>query len=542
MDFEPYLHRFQFTPFQHQLVGVQHLIEHAFCGLFDDMGAGKTKQTIDASQIMFDMGLINRVIIVAPASVRSVWFDSELGQIRAHGWNDLRHIVSEFHSRIRQWRQGPEDAPELRWIITNYEFIRSKDRVKQLLRYCGPKTLLVLDESSAVKSHRSMQFKACLKLRKKCGRVVLLNGTPYENSPGDIYSQCDIMSPSILDCSTWSHFKSRYAKVKTIHTNIKVEVIVGWHNLDDLKSRVAPFVIRRLKKDCIDLPEKMAPVPLEVPLLPATWKIYKEMKTEMVAWLSSQVAASSMIAATKIVRLAQITSGFVGGVERLIDENDIDQNERPDFMRPIVEKSQMMFDDLEPINTDGTRFISREKLDFFLDWLNERLESDRQLKVLVWCRFKPELLRLVEEVKAMGGFTVHAFHGGQTKTEREEALRAMDPRTAPYGPQILAATMGTGGRGINATAFHIAVNLSNDYSWGKYAQSTDRIHRPGQLHSCSYFDLVAVGPQGQRTIDHAILAARAAKADMAEWTTRAWIRALQDEGEGDRGTPNAPEG
>jgi SNF2 family DNA or RNA helicase len=79
------------------------------------------------------------------------------------------------------------------------------------------------------------------------------------------------------------------------------------------------------------------------------------------------------------------------------------------------------------------------------------------------------------------------------------------------------------------TAAADMMDISYDYSLEKYLQSRDRIHRPGQTRPVSYFDVIATGPSGQKTIDHHVIKARREKHNIAEWTTRAWIRALQEE-------------
>lgn len=537
IDLAQYESRFRLPPYDHQRFGIQHILEHPWAALFDEMGAGKTKQTIDAAQILFHLGIIDRVLIVAPASVRSVWFDQELGELAKHAWTDIDHIVMEYHARTRVWEMGKPTLGvnlltterRLHWTVTNYEFIRAKMRLHKLLAFCTPKTLLVLDESSAVKNYKAQQTKACLQLRRACGRVLELNGTPIENNPGDLYSQANILHPSVLGCESWFHFRSRYGILGTIK-NVAAPIIIGWQNLEDLQRRLAPYVIRRLKKDCLDLPEKLPPVSLTVSLTDVTWKIYKEMRDEMVAWLSSDVVATATVAPVKTLRLAQITAGFIGGIETFRDESDDVEEERPAFMRPLplLEEAPSR---LRPLPKE-THFIGSEKQDFFLRWLAEQQEQDANIKLLVWCRFRPELFRLLAHLRTdkwWGDFQIDALHGGQKKADRTAALRAIDPRTCPKGPQVVGGTFGTGSKGLNATAIHIAVNFSYDYSLGKYLQSSDRIHRPGQVHPCSYFDLVATGPQGQRTIDHVILKARQAKEDVATWTAAAWIKELTQE-------------
>jgi SNF2 family DNA or RNA helicase len=118
--------------------------------------------------------------------------------------------------------------------------------------------------------------------------------------------------------------------------------------------------------------------------------------------------------------------------------------------------------------------------------------------------------------------------GSQKKQERADALRLLDPRTAPTGPVVVVGTPKTGSLGLNLTAAHTVIYMSNDYSLMTRKQSGDRVHRPGQRHVVSYFDVVATGPQGQKTIDHTILKALQTKQDLASWTTAAWLAELRE--------------
>lgn len=497
IDFAPYRGRWKLEPFAHQYLGIEALVTKPMFFLADEMGAGKSLQVICAAQILYEQKQIDRVVVVTPASVRSVWFDPELGELAKHLF--LPSLVSEYHSNIRKWG----DETGLRWVVTNYEFIRDEERLLLLIKHCSEKTMLVLDESSAVKNRTAVQTKACLKLRKRCGRIVLLNGTPIANSPLDIYSQADIMDgglhkQGILGVDSFYHFRARYGVLKTMKFpgRDSFQQIIDWQNLDDLQRRMAPYVLRRLKKECLDLPPKLDPVVLTATLSSATWKLYAAMRDDLVAWLSQQTASLAPHAVTKVMRLAQITSGFIGGVEEILTDSD----ELPE------EKT--------------VQEIGREKLDVFLDWLESRLAEDPNIKVYVLSRFRPEVLRLVSEVK---GVEVGALMGGQKKVDRERALRLLDPRTAPKGPVMLAAVLGTGSKGLNLTASHTVIRLSNGNSLEQRLQSDDRVHRPGQTEAVSYFDIVAVGPKGQKTIDHGILVRLLKKHETSELVTSGWV-------------------
>lgn len=498
----------------HVKVGVQALIDNPFFFLTDEMGGMKTAQVIIAAQFLYQMGLINKVLVIAPASVRAVWFDQELGELAKHLWFDTKHAVYEYHAKMRMWKHGEFETkePHLQWMISNYEFIRSEERLEELLPYCDEKTLMVCDESSAIKSHKAKQFKACFMLRKKSGRIYLLNGTPIANSPMDLFAQGNILSPKILETKSFFMFRGRYA----IMGGFLNKQVMSYQNLEDLTNRFKPYVLRRLKRDCLDLPPALPPVTMQVPLTENTWKLYKQMRDDMVTWLSDSSVATASQAIVKSMRLAQLTSGFLGGVEELPDEDAVpDENKPPPVFR--IEE------------------VGREKLDFLIAWHEDRLIEDSDLKLLVWFRFIPELRRFLKEYKtrfpkhALGNCSGQAMFGGNQKEERNAVLRLLDPRTAPSGPVTVGGTYGTGSLGHNFTACHTMFNCSSDYSYWKSTQAAARIDRPGQVHATSFFDLVAVGPKGQKTIDHIIVKARHGKEDVANWTTAGWVRALTEE-------------
>lgn len=507
-------------PFDYQVIGINRALMQPAFGLWDSMGLGKTLQIIVAAQLLFQRGLIDRVIVVAPATIRSVWFDEELGELQKHLF--IPSLVSEFHAKIRQWRYAPgPDNSRLRWVITNYDFIRAPGRVEHLLKYCTSKTFLVLDEP-AIKNRTTIQTKACFRLRAKCGRVVLADGTPISHSPLDLFTQGNFLDARILQCKSFYEFRSRYAIMRP---NSSFPQIVGWQNLEDLQRRFKPFVLRRLKSEQ-NLPPKLPSVPHEVRLKDKTWTRYKEMRDDMVTWLDQQHVVVAAQVVVKVMRLLQLTSGFLGGVEveeavELAEEQELadwmESTDAPVFVAPSA---------VEYHTTVAE--ISREKLDYLLVLLKQLFDADPTLKVIVWSRFKPEYRRTVAALREkFPDVTISGITGGQKKAEREEAKRLLDPRTAPEGQAVVVMTAGH--KGLNLTAASVNIYLSHDPSPDKRLQSEDRSHRHGQTRAVSYFDIVAYGPDGQKTWDHTTLKNRANRIDTAAWTAEAWRTSLTAE-------------
>jgi len=537
--------------------------------LANDMGGSKSAQAIIAAQFLFLQDRIDRVIVVAPAAVRPrVWYDEALGQLGEHLMDQVPSLVSEYHQKIRQWTRGPllkpEDRRMLRWICTNYEWIRKPENLRPLLEYCGPRTLLILDESSAVKNYKSAQTEACMEMRwtkygvPRCGHCWLLNGTPLADGPEDLFSQGNLLHPDVHGCRYVTHFRNRFGAMEIVRgaggrallnpkTGKPIERVASWPGLPQLLEGFKPHVLRQDWRANADIPPAMPPEVLTVRLTERTWRHYRDMRDDMVSWLEDGNVASSETAAIKVLRLAQITSGILGGVQQEYADDEMSES----FRAGSVINMPDSFLDGVVLTGDGARalnnqrehfskvlqevqFVGCEKLDFNLDWQAERLAEDPHLKLLVWCKFVPELKRYLEAVRERFGHEVGAVCGQSVfgepmKRERETAERLLHPKTSPPGPLTVGGTYGSGGLGLNFTAFHVVFNLSQVYEDWKRRQADKRVDRPGQRHTVVQFDLVAEGPKGQKTIDHIILAARKAKQDLNEWGAAQWVRALREE-------------
>lgn len=508
------------TPFAHQKTGVRELvyptnvktgrlIPNVFA-LFDQVGAGKTKQEIDAKQILVEAGEIDTVLVVTPGFARSVWADPDpvLGEVAKHAWDTVPNVIHEYHiaTPVIDWTPGA-----LNWVVTNYEFIRRPERLAALLTQIKKrKAAIICDEAWMIKSHKSQQFKAVLKLRQQCLYASILNGSP--GLPLDLFSQFYFLDPRIIGVTgppgrAFFFFRARYA----ILGGFQNKKIVGYQNLEELQAKTKPYALQRLTRECWkDLPPVLDPVLIEARLTDATWKIYRSMRDEMVAWLSTTEASTASQAIVKSLRLAQLTSGFLGGVETHGEQGDLD------FVSESVE--------IAGITKGLIREIGREKLDAVLHWLSI---NERPNRLLVWCRFRAELERAAEALK--GDYTVHKLYGGQTADERNAAKLALAPEATFDYPVCVCGNPQAGGAALNLAGASLAITLSNDFSLKTYIQKNGRIDRPGQKNPITFADVVAVGPKGQKTIDHHILNALRTNQDLAEWTAAVWRLKLVEE-------------
>lgn len=519
------------VPKDHQRDGVKAVLKRTGLLLAHEVGAGKSKIVVDSGQLLYEDKQIDTIVVCCPAFARGVWADPDpmLGEISKHGWPSVENYITEYSVRFPKALTGTKPVNALHWLITNYEYIRREQRLSPLRKYlANHRYMLVGDEAWALKDDSTEQWAAFNALRQLAARVYLLNGTPIADSPMDLNAQMRLLDPKILGFKyinkrgqeAWSNadwrFRAHYA---IMDPNVSFPKIVEWKNLEELREKCAPYVLTKPTRECWDLPPVLDPILVEAPLSDDNWRIYKQMRDDMVAWLDMKsdmtggTAAVAKQAIVKSMRLAQITSGFVGGIQQI----DLEDPEALDFSASGP---------AGPLVVEPPREIGREKLDYLLRFL-ERLRPVPE-RILIWCRFRLEIERAA---RAFDGTArrMHMLYGQQHIHERQAAVRALNPEYQPDGLNGVVGNPTAGGAALNLAGASLAINLSHDTKLRVFLQARGRIDRPGQKNPIRYVDIVATGPKGQRTIDHHVLAALRGKQDIATWTAATWKSKLMTE-------------
>lgn len=498
-------------PHPEQIRGMKHLITKPYAGLFDQPGVGKTKQIIDAACWLWRNHIIDHVIVVSPAGVRGVWDEPDLGELEKHCW--VPYQTQRYDSDTFTQSRNDDCLP---WTFVSYGYIRKTTHqgkaklypaVDYLVRqFKGRRFWLVLDESSYVKGRFANQYAACKRLSGWAERRSILNGTPVSNTVLDLFPQFMVLNPQILHSDetgkpmTYTMFKSIYQvyELQTMSRDvagqrkiIEFPKFVGDNQsmIPDLQRRAKPYILRRMTADCVDLPPKVYSH-IEATLSKKTWKIYCEMRDTLVAWYEQNPSVAPN-GAVKSMRLTQITSGFLGGLKI----NPINQ----DILQEIPDEMQEIDD---------------AKLTAFLEWF-ETVRGSEQ--IIVWARFRKELERLNAALQK-DGVTTGLIYGGQNDNQRQDVINSFTRGTT----QVLVGQPKAGGIGLNLTAAHLEVYCSNDYNLITREQSEGRAHRRGQTKQVVIYDILAKGPNGERTVDFTILDALKRKEDFANWTADYW--------------------
>lgn len=187
---------------EYQRKAVEHIITHRYCGLFLEMGLGKTVSTLTAiEKLIYDYIEISSVLVIAPKRVAETVWEEE-----AQNWEHLKHLT---FSKIVGTEKKRIEALHKKADI----HIVSRDNIAWLCTVCAsnlPFDMVVIDELSSFKNHQSQRFKALRLARPWIKRVVGLTGTPAPNGLIDLWPQIYLMDRGERLGKTITQFRAKY--------------------------------------------------------------------------------------------------------------------------------------------------------------------------------------------------------------------------------------------------------------------------------------------------------------------------------------------
>lgn len=164
-------------------------LDHDYCCLFMDMGMGKTVVTLSLiDHLIYDEMQVRKVLIVAPLKVAKLTWTAELDK-----WPHLHRLRASRVLGTEKQRKAALAADadiyiinrdNLGWLVsTTQEQLRARNKAS------WPFDMVVLDELSSFKNHKSIRFKFFRFVRPQCRRVIGLTGTPVANGYIDLWAQ-----------------------------------------------------------------------------------------------------------------------------------------------------------------------------------------------------------------------------------------------------------------------------------------------------------------------------------------------------------------
>ena len=304
-------YKFKTKPYAHQMTALEKSWNKESYAYFMEMGTGKTKVLIDNLAMLYDKGKVNGALIVAPKGVVGTWYTNELP---THLPSHIENVTVLWQANITKKQQEDLDSlfsegEGLHIIIMNVEAFSTTKGMNFANKFLScHRTLMAIDESTTIKTPTAKRTKNILKLAESAVYRRIMTGSPVTKNPLDLYTQCDFLSPWLLNFQSYYSFRNRYAEMKTLHMHGRqIQIVNGFKNLGELSDKLKNFSYRVLKEDCLDLPDKIF-IKRQIQLSPDQRKLYEQMKKEAIAILKGK-QSTTVNTLTQLMRLQQITCG-----------------------------------------------------------------------------------------------------------------------------------------------------------------------------------------------------------------------------------------
>ena len=474
-------YKFKTKPYKHQMTALEKSWNRENFAYFMEMGTGKTKVLIDNLAMLYDKGKVNGALIIAPKGVVGTWYNNELPN---HLPDHIENITVLWQSNITKKQKETLDelyseGEGLHILIMNVEAFSTTKGMDFANKFLScHRTMMAIDESTTIKTPTAKRTKNILKLAESAIYRRIMTGSPVTKNPLDLYTQCDFLSPWLLNFTSYYAFRNRYAEMKTLHMHGRqIQVVNGFKNLGELSDKLKDFSYRVLKDDCLDLPDKIF-IKRQIQLTPDQRKLYEQMKKEAIAILKGK-QSTTVNTLTQLMRLQQITCGHFTADDGAVQP--IANNRITELMNVLEE-------------TEG--------------------------KAIIWAHYQYDITAIIKAVvEKYGPRSIVDYYGLTPQEERQPNIKRFqdDPEC-----RFIVGTPSTGGYGITLTAANTVIYYSNGYDLEKRLQSEDRAHRIGQKKSVTYVDLMA-----DDTVDEKIVQALRKKIDIASEVLgeelRSWI-------------------
>lgn len=401
IDYEKYSHR---PPLSHQKEAIQKLVENKRYVLADDMGLGKTTSTIISAL----ESEAKKVLIICPASLKINW----------------QREIENYSNKSVYIAEGKNFNPDHDFVIINYDIIKNfhdpkKKSDSQILR--ANFDLVVIDEAHYIKNSQAQRTKLINDIVKNVDRLWLLTGTPMTSRPIDYYNLLNLVDSPVA--KNWMAYVIRYCEGYQFKVGPrKVWNVMGASNLEELRDRTSNLVLRRLKEDVLDLPDKIiTPVYLRLKS-----KKYEEVMGDYYNWYEKNPDESKSLTVqfTKLTQVRQV--------------------------------------------------IADEKISQTIELAENIIEQDK--KVIIFCNFTNSLEKIVEHF----GKAAVRLDGSMSKPDRQNSVDRFqtDPKVKVFVGNIKAA-----GVGITLTAAEAVIMNDLSFLPSDHSQAEDRAYRYGQKNN-----------------------------------------------------------
>ena len=427
-----------YKPYDYQKTAMQWIIDKPHCGLFLDMGLGKTVSTLTAVQQLLDDCEISRVLVVAPKKVAETTWSTE-----AEKWDHLHDlkVVKVL---------GTEKQRCLALAKKADVYVTGRDNFVWLVgKYGGqlPFDALVIDELTSFKSAKSERFKAMRIALPSVKRVIGLTGTPAPNGLIDLWAQMYCIDQGERLGKSVSRYREAYFEThKWNGIVVRCDVKKGCDKI--IRDKIADVCLSMQAKDYLQLPDMIthtATVELSEKMMTAYSKFEKEKVLEFKAEHGNEpanVLANS--AAGLMNKLSQFANGAIYDEDMQVHAI---HDEKVDRLAEIVEAAQS--------------------------------------SVLVFYQYKHDIPRIEAKLK---GYRVRTYQG--EKDLKDWNAGNIDVLLAHPASTAYGLNMQQGG--------HYIVWFGTGWNLEHYQQANARLHRQGQRYPVTVYRLLCRGTVDER--------------------------------------------
>ena len=439
---------FKTNPFQHQIDGFKYGLENDRFLLGDEQGLGKTKQVIDiAVAKKLQKNYKHCLIVCGVNGLKWNW----VNEIATHS-NESAYILGQRNNTIGSVADRLDDLKNINtindyFLITNVETLRNEDISKELQKLCNDGTIgiVAIDEIHKCKNPSSQQGKGILKIQPECR--IAMTGTPLMNNPFDLYI--------ILK---WLGYEKHPFYAFTKHYGVFGGYggyeCIGYRYLDDLQSQLDEIMLRRLKKDVLDLPEKTY-VTEYVEMTPKQAQIYKEVTADIKMNIDQIKMSVNPLA--ELIRMRQAT-GYTGILSSTVKES--------------------------------------AKLDRMEELVEEAVENGKKVVIFSnWTQMTDAICERFNDVRTHN--YDYALITGQTNDKDRQTI--VDRFQNDENTKVIIGTIGAMGTGLTLTAGTVEIFMDEPWNRANKEQAEDRCHRVGTTENVTIYTLVC-----KNTIDERI--------------------------------------
>ncbi len=278
----------------YQNKAVDFIKDNPSCGLWVDMGLGKTVTTLTAVADLLDTFEVGRVLVIAPLRVAVHTWPNEISN-----WQHTKHLSFEVITGTPAQRNTKLKRKSDIHII-------NRELVTWLVKTLGkdwPYDMVVIDEASSFKSSKAQRFKALKKALPKVDRMVELTGTPASNGLLDVWAQVFLLDKGERLGKTFSGFRDRYFIGD--YMGYSFEPRPGTE--EKIYNKLQDICLTLSAEDYLKMPQRVDNViPLTMP--PKASNQYRELEKEFLLELEQEtVEVTSAAALTN--KLVQFSNG-----------------------------------------------------------------------------------------------------------------------------------------------------------------------------------------------------------------------------------------